>query len=115
MPAGLMRSLRIAIRGEIACRIIAPREMGVPVVAVYSDADAKALHAGWPTKRYISTFRPRSSATGWLRKDRRVAGSRSSPTIILPAWIAMPRITRCAPSRWSKWFVMPVETVEVDC
>jgi 3-methylcrotonyl-CoA carboxylase alpha subunit len=38
-------SLLIANRGEIACRIIrTAREMGIRTVAVYSDADAKALH-----------------------------------------------------------------------
>ena len=40
-----MRSLLIANRGEIACRIIrTARAMGIRTVAVYSDADAKALH-----------------------------------------------------------------------
>ncbi len=38
-------SLLIANRGEIACRIIRTcRAMGIRTVAVYSDADAKALH-----------------------------------------------------------------------
>jgi 3-methylcrotonyl-CoA carboxylase alpha subunit len=41
----MIRSLLIANRGEIACRIIrTARSMGVRTVAVYSDADAKALH-----------------------------------------------------------------------
>ncbi|QNQ07751.1 acetyl/propionyl/methylcrotonyl-CoA carboxylase subunit alpha [Sphingomonas alpina] len=41
----MIKSLLIANRGEIACRIIrTAREMGVRTVAVYSDADAKALH-----------------------------------------------------------------------
>jgi 3-methylcrotonyl-CoA carboxylase alpha subunit len=41
----MIQSLLIANRGEIACRIIrTAREMGVRTVAVYSDADAKALH-----------------------------------------------------------------------
>jgi 3-methylcrotonyl-CoA carboxylase alpha subunit len=45
MPAGLIRSLLIANRGEIACRIIrTARRLGVRTIAVYSDADAKALH-----------------------------------------------------------------------
>ncbi|WP_179497424.1 MULTISPECIES: acetyl/propionyl/methylcrotonyl-CoA carboxylase subunit alpha [Sphingopyxis] len=41
----MITSLLIANRGEIACRIIrTAREMGIRTVAVYSDADAKALH-----------------------------------------------------------------------
>jgi 3-methylcrotonyl-CoA carboxylase alpha subunit len=41
----MIQSLLIANRGEIACRIIrTAREMGIRTVAVYSDADARALH-----------------------------------------------------------------------
>ena len=41
----MIKSLLIANRGEIACRIIrTARKMGIRTVAVYSDADAKALH-----------------------------------------------------------------------
>jgi 3-methylcrotonyl-CoA carboxylase alpha subunit len=41
----VIQSLLIANRGEIACRIIrTARQMGIRTVAVYSDADAKALH-----------------------------------------------------------------------
>jgi len=41
----MITSLLIANRGEIACRVIrTARRMGIRTVAVYSDADAKALH-----------------------------------------------------------------------
>jgi 3-methylcrotonyl-CoA carboxylase alpha subunit len=41
----MITSLLIANRGEIACRIIrTARKLGVRTIAVYSDADAKALH-----------------------------------------------------------------------
>ena len=43
--ARMITKLLIANRGEIACRIIrTARQMGIATVAVYSDADAKALH-----------------------------------------------------------------------
>ncbi len=41
----MFRKILIANRGEIACRIIkTAKRMGIATVAVYSDADADALH-----------------------------------------------------------------------
>ena len=41
----MIEKLLIANRGEIACRVIrSARRMGIATAAVYSDADARALH-----------------------------------------------------------------------
>ncbi|MFX5306075.1 biotin carboxylase N-terminal domain-containing protein, partial [Acinetobacter baumannii] len=41
----MFRTLLIANRGEIACRVIrTARRMGIRSVAVFSEADAHALH-----------------------------------------------------------------------
>jgi 3-methylcrotonyl-CoA carboxylase alpha subunit len=43
----MFKSLLIANRGEIACRVIrTARHMGIRTIAVYSDADAHAMHVG---------------------------------------------------------------------
>jgi propionyl-CoA carboxylase alpha chain len=45
MGAPMFDKILIANRGEIACRVIkSARKMGIATVAVYSDADANALH-----------------------------------------------------------------------
>ena len=41
----MFKKILIANRGEIACRVIkTAKKMGIATVAVYSDADANALH-----------------------------------------------------------------------
>src|SRR3954471_2545104 len=43
----MFSKILIANRGEIACRVVrTARRMGIATVAVYSDADAGALHVG---------------------------------------------------------------------
>ena len=45
----MFKKILIANRGEIACRVIkSARKMGIRTVAVYSDADAQALHVQMP-------------------------------------------------------------------
>jgi acetyl-CoA carboxylase biotin carboxylase subunit len=47
----MIHTLLIANRGEIACRIMrSAKRMGIATVAVYSDADADALHVGLADK-----------------------------------------------------------------
>ncbi len=41
----MFSKILIANRGEIACRVIrTARKLGIATVAIYSDADANALH-----------------------------------------------------------------------
>ncbi len=59
----MFRKILIANRGEIACRIIrTARRMGIATVAVYSDADASALHVEMADEAYrIGPAAPRES------------------------------------------------------
>ena len=53
----LFDKILIANRGEIACRVIkTANELGIATVAVYSDADAKALHDGWYFTGDVGSF-----------------------------------------------------------
>jgi propionyl-CoA carboxylase alpha chain len=48
----MFKKILIANRGEIACRVIkTARKMGIRTVAVYSDADARALHVDMADER----------------------------------------------------------------
>ena len=69
--------LLIANRGEIAVRVIrACREMGIESVAVYSDADARALHASLAD--HAIRIGPPSPAESYLSIDAILAAARQS-------------------------------------
>lgn len=64
----------IANRGEIACRVIrTARKMGVRTVAVYSDADARALHVEMADEAVHIGASPVSES--YLRGDKIVAAA----------------------------------------
>ena len=50
----MFNKILIANRGEIACRVIkTARKMGISTVAIYSDADADALHVSPSHLRHL--------------------------------------------------------------
>jgi propionyl-CoA carboxylase alpha chain len=71
----MFKKILIANRGEIACRVIkTARAMGIRTVAVYSDADARALHVRMADEAVrIGTA---ASADSYLRIDRIVDACR---------------------------------------
>jgi len=73
----LFKKILIANRGEIACRIIrTARRMGIATVAVYSDADAEALHVQMADEAIRIGLPP--STESYLKIDRIVAACRQS-------------------------------------
>ena len=72
-----MKSLLIANRGEIACRVIrTARRLGIRSVAVYSDADAKALHVRMADEAVH--IGPSSARESYLVGDRIIEAAKST-------------------------------------
>ncbi|WP_433911146.1 acetyl/propionyl/methylcrotonyl-CoA carboxylase subunit alpha [Sphingomonas yabuuchiae] len=73
----MMKSLLIANRGEIACRIIrTAREMGLRTIAVYSEADAQALHVRMADEAIL--IGPAPARESYLDAHRILAAARDS-------------------------------------
>ena len=76
-PATQIRRLLIANRGEIARRIVRTADrMGIETVAVYSDADAQALHVREATA--AQRLGGNAPADSYLRIDKLIAAARAS-------------------------------------
>jgi hypothetical protein len=68
----MLSKILIANRGEIACRIIrTARKMGIATVAVYSEADAGALHVEMADEAVLIGLR---RGVGELSQGRRDPG-----------------------------------------
>ena len=73
----MFKKIRIANRGEIACRVAATaRELGIRTVVVYSDADAHAKHVlACDEAVHIGPSSPKES---YLRGDRIIEAARAT-------------------------------------
>jgi acetyl-CoA carboxylase biotin carboxylase subunit len=73
----MFRRILIANRGEIAVRVIrACREMGIESIAVYSDADAGALHTSLADRAV--RIGPAAAADSYLSSDAILAAARAT-------------------------------------
>jgi len=73
----MFKKILIANRGEIACRVIrTARRMGIKTVAVYSEADADALHRRQADEAVA--IGPPPAAESYLRIDRILEACRST-------------------------------------
>src|SRR6478672_1514008 len=73
----MITKLLIANRGEIACRVMrTARAMGIATVAVYSDADAKALHVREADEAVH--IGPSPAAESYLVGDKIIAAAKAT-------------------------------------
>ena len=73
----MFKKILIANRGEIACRVIrSARAMGIKTVAVYSDADAQALHVREADEAVHIGAAP--AAESYLLADRIIAACKTT-------------------------------------
>ena len=74
----MFRSLLVANRGEIACRVIrTARELGIRTIAVHSEADAGALHVELADEAHL--IGPPPAAQSYLDAAALIDVVRSAP------------------------------------
>lgn len=73
----MFSKILIANRGEIACRVIrTAKRLNIRTVAVYSEADANALHVKLADEAYL--LGPAASRESYLRADKIIAIAKAS-------------------------------------
>ena len=73
----MFQKILIANRGEIACRVMrTAKRMGIATVAVYSDADAGAMHVAMADEAFH--VGPAQVSESYLNAERIIAAAKAS-------------------------------------
>ena len=76
----MFQKILIANRGEIACRVMrTAKRMGIATVAVYSDADAGAMHVAMADEAFH--VGPAQVSESYLNAERIIAGRQLLPIV----------------------------------
>ena len=99
----MFKSVLVANRGEIACRVFrTARRMGLRTIAVYSEADANALHVREADEAVL--IGPAAARESYLDAAKVLAAAKAqglSPDIAEPVWRTL--IDRCIAHEFSVW------------
>ncbi|KAL3134741.1 hypothetical protein ABBQ32_007741 [Trebouxia sp. C0010 RCD-2024] len=81
-----IQKLLVANRGEIACRVMhTAKRLGIPTVAVYSEADRHAKHVQWADQAFC--IGPAAAKDSYLRKDHILqVAQRAGATAVHPGY-----------------------------